>query len=196
MLKVARTLIWLRKCQKASPLCVCTCVCVCARLSLCAPMRSENRSWHNHLSSKNIKLSRHNGIRFWNVKSCRGVKMIEKLSGTPTQKCNLLESSIFNNTVWTWVAVQKAPTSLQPSFTFLPLPHTKPVCDCYYYCSIRERRRRQQGGEGRTGCGQRGPLQAECVFHSNWKLSISHPHNHPPTHTHTHRNTCVMPDVQ
>ena len=74
--------------------------------------------------------------------------MIEKLSGAPTQKCNLLSSNhlyLITHTLWTSVTVKTASTSLPHSFTFffqVFLPVCVCVCVCVlYYCTIRERRR-------------------------------------------------------
>lgn len=76
--------------------------------------------------------------------------MIEKLSGTPTQKCNLLQSSIFDNThsMNSSRCAESPPSSLQPSFTFLPPRLTEPVCESYYYCSIRGAEEEEVGWGG------------------------------------------------
>lgn len=115
---------------------------------------------------------------FGNFKSCRSIRMIEKLSAIPTTKCNLLDSSIFNNTRYEFepLRTKLLPFNLHSLFWLLLSPSR-------YVCVIITA----------TWGGWRVPFKLNVLgfFSSNWKLSISHPCNSPPTLFQPHMGTLV-----
>lgn len=116
--------------------------------------------------------------------------MIEKLSGTPTQKCNLLESSIFNNTHSMNLSRCAQNSYFPPTFIHFFCLYLPPSLCVSVIITAAYRR-------GAGGCAVRGEAPFKLnVFFTQTGNDPSHTHATVHPIAQTHRNTCVTPAMR
>lgn len=118
--------------------------------------------------------------------------MIERLSGTPTQKCNLLKSSIFDNThsMNSSRSAESPPPPFPPTFIHFSTSTSHRAC---VWVLLLLQHTGSRGGGGGVGCGgettvgSAAPFMLNVFFtHTGNYPSHTHATVHPLTHSHTH----------